>query len=254
MTRPSATDTWKSRRRIHRVLQPAGADARTAGAIQPFRSRISQGVGGTGHFPVVPDARIGDGEAQVPSHPSGRFDVGETKVEDHMGHEAKIDPPRLPWVHSASYWRRRDLASPQTDVAPPPGNRGALAESADTMPNTSRGLSLPEGDPAIHAPPVTTCALLPRPAGHVAPECRGCLRVGGAGRWDATVLGTNKLRALGVSTMKSGCLSCQRAGGRFPRMESQEAPAVRSPDYSTQHLAVCFLNIPQILRHTFKMV
>lgn len=71
-----------------------------------------------------------------------------------MGHEAKIDPPRLPWVHSASYWRRRDLASPQTDVAPPPGNRGALTESADIMPNTSRGLSLPEGGPCH-----------PRPAG-----------------------------------------------------------------------------------------
>lgn len=126
-----------------------------------------------------------------------------------MGHEAKIDPPRLPWVHSDSYWRRRDLASPQTDVAPLPGNRGVLAESAGITPThpIKRAFSVPEGDPTIHAPPVTTCALLPRPAGDLAPECRGHLRFGRAGRWDATVQGTNKLRPFGLSTMKSGCLA-----------------------------------------------
>lgn len=39
---------------------------------------------------------------------------------------AKIDPARVPWVHSASYWRTWNLASPQTDVALRPGT-GALA-------------------------------------------------------------------------------------------------------------------------------
>ena len=29
----------------------------------------------------------------------------KTKVEDHMCSVAKIDPPRVLWVHNESYWR-----------------------------------------------------------------------------------------------------------------------------------------------------